>query len=132
MRDPALTPLGQVLLSAGAFGDIIDAERIDHNGPRPTPVAPGATAAYGDYLVSTVGCRTCHGANLSGGKDPDPKAPPAPNLTQSGDLRNWSEADFLTAARTRKSEFMPWKDLSRMTDDELKVIWLYLQSQSKR
>ncbi|MCL5950963.1 MAG: c-type cytochrome [Chloroflexi bacterium] len=132
MQDPALTPLGQVLLSAGAFGDIIDAERIDHNGPRPTPVAPGATAAYGDYLVRTVGCRTCHGANLSGGKDPDPKAPPAPNLTQSGDLRNWSEADFLTAARTRKSEFMPWKDLSRMTDDELKVIWLYLQSQSKR
>lgn len=128
MRDPQLTPLGQALVAAGAFGNIIDAEKIDHTGPRPTPVAPAVTAAYGDYLTRTVGCRTCHGANFAGGKDPNPKAPPAPNITQSGDLKTWSEQDFITAARTRKSEFMPWKDLSRMTGDELKAIWLYLKT----
>jgi cytochrome c5 len=128
MRDPQLTPLGQALVGAGAFGNIIDAERVDHSGPRPTPVAPAVTAVYGDYLIRTVGCRTCHGASLTGGKDPNPKAPPPPNITQSGDLKTWSEADFINAARTRKSEFMPWKDLNRMTDDELKAIWLYLKA----
>jgi mono/diheme cytochrome c family protein len=128
MRDPQLTPLGQALVAAGAFGNIIDAERINHNGPRPTPVAPAVTAAYGGYLVKTVGCRTCHGPDLSGGKPPNPQSPPAPNITQSGDLQAWSEADFTNAVRTRKSEFMPWKDLNRMTDDELKAIWLYLKA----
>ena len=128
VRDPELTPIGKVLLSVGAFGNVIDAEIVDHNSPRPTPVAPAVTAAYGDYLTKIVGCRTCHGENFAGGKDPNPEAPPAPNITQSGELKTWSEADFITAARTRKSEFMPWKDLSRMTDDELKALWLYLKT----
>jgi hypothetical protein len=26
------------------------------------------------------------------------------------------------------SEFMPWKALGNMTDDELKAVWLYLKS----
>jgi hypothetical protein len=26
------------------------------------------------------------------------------------------------------TEFMPWKDLAYMTDDELKAVYLYLQS----
>ena len=125
---PELTPLGQVLFAAGAFGNIIDAERIDQNGPRPAAVAPGVNTAYGDYLTKLIGCRTCHGDNFAGGKDPNPKAPPAPNITQGGILKTWSEADFITAARTRKSEFMPWRDLNGMTDDELKALWLYLKT----
>lgn len=126
--EPALTPLGRILVSSGAFGDTINAETIDHTGPRPAAPAAGVTAAYGEYLVKTFGCATCHGKDLSGGKDPNPAAPPAPNLTSAGELRLWKEADFLTAVRTRVAEFMPWKDMHQMSDDELKAIWLYLSS----
>lgn len=126
--EPALTPLGRILVSAGAFGDVISAETIDHTGPRPAAPAAGVTTAYGEYLAKTFGCATCHGKDLSGGKDPDPAAPPAPGLTRSGELRLWTEADFITAVRTRVAEFMPWKDMHQMTDDELKAIWLYLSS----
>jgi len=123
-----LTPLARILLGIGAFGDVISVEVIDHTGPRPVAPDAGVTVAYGDYLVKTFGCATCHGKNLSGGKSPDPAAPPAPNLTPGGELKIWREADFITAVRTRVDEFMPWKDLNEMTDDELKALWLYLQS----
>jgi mono/diheme cytochrome c family protein len=130
-----VTPLGAALIGAGAFGKIIAAEEIAHGGPRPPVVEPGVTVAYGDYLVRTGECRTCHGASLAGGKDPDPNAPPAPNLTPGGELAGWSEQSFLAAMRTgvtpagrRLSPYMPWKYVGQMTDDELKAVWLYLQS----
>ena len=122
------TPMAHILLAVGAFGDFISAETIDHSGPRPVAPAAGVTTAYGEYLVKTVGCADCHGKDLSSGKDPDPAAPPAPNLTRRGELRLWTEADFITAVRTRVAEFMPWKDMRNMTDDEVKAVWLYLQS----
>lgn len=123
-----LTPMGQILMGIGAFGDAIPAEVIDHTGPRPAAPAEGATVAYGGYLVKTMGCATCHGKELAGGKDPDPASPPAPSLTPFGELRLWTQADFLTAVRTRVAEFMIWKDMRNMTDDEVKAVWLYLQS----
>lgn len=127
-----VTPMARILMALGAFGDVLGVEVIDHNGPRPAAPAAGVTVEYGDYLVRTFGCRTCHGRELAGGKSPDPQAPPAPNLTPGGALRAWAEADFITAVRTRLSEFMPWKDLRNMTDDELKAVWLYVQSQPAR
>jgi mono/diheme cytochrome c family protein len=126
--DPTLSPPGKILIGVGAFGNVINAEAIDHTGPRPIAPAAGVTADYGKYLVTTFGCATCHGPGLAGGKDPDPSAPPAPNLTPGGELKIWTEADFLTAVRTRVAVYMPWKDLRNMTDDEVKAMWLYLQS----
>jgi mono/diheme cytochrome c family protein len=132
-----LTPLGHLLLAAGAFGQILDAEAIDHTGPRPVAPAPGANAVYGEYIVRVLECRTCHGPELTGGKDPNPDAPPGPNLTQSGELGGWTEADFIAAVRTGVtpsgrllSEYMPWKYFGRMSDDELSAVWLYLQTLS--
>jgi mono/diheme cytochrome c family protein len=133
--DPSLTPIARILAALGAFGEPFAAEAISHSAPRPAAPPPGATADYGGYLVNVLDCRTCHGAQLSGGKDPDPKAPPAPNLTPGGDLANWTQADFDKAmhtgvipnGRTLKS-FMPWKTYGQMTDDELKAIYLYLGS----
>ncbi|MCB0188115.1 MAG: cytochrome c, partial [Caldilineaceae bacterium] len=90
-RARSTTFLGRVLLAAGLFGDLIDAEQIDHMAPRPVAPPPGVTVAYGKYLVDTVGCYTCHGPQLAGGKDPDPPAPPGPNLTPSGNLGQWDE-----------------------------------------
>jgi len=94
-----ITPLGIALIGAGAFGDLIAAEKIDHQAARPPVVEPGVTVAYGDYLVRAGECRTCHGLNLNGGKDPDPNAPPAPSLTLRRIIR-WSEADLIRALRT--------------------------------
>lgn len=135
LQPTRVLPLGSILISAGAFGDVITAEEIDHEAVRPEIVEPGITAEYGDYLVRTGECRTCHGENLTGGKDPNPDAPPAPNLTRSGELLGWSEEDFINTLRTgvtpgghQLSDFMPWKYLGQMTDDELKAVWLYLRS----
>lgn len=130
-----ITPLGGALIGAGAFGDLMAAEHIDHLAPRPADVPPGVTVAYGDYLVRAGQCRTCHGPDLTGGKDPDPNAPRSPGLTQAGELSTWDEADFVQSLRTgnmpdglQMSPFMPWMYIGQMTDDELKAMWLYLQS----
>jgi hypothetical protein len=67
-----------------------------------------------------------------------PAEPPYPaNLTPdvATGLGQWSEADFLRVFREGKrpdgSEIkppMPWQAMGHMTDNELKAIWLYLQS----
>ena len=62
--------------------------------------------------------------------------PPGPDLTQSGELGGWTEQDFINTIRqgvtpdgdTLDSEEMPWDYYTRMTDDELKAIWMYLQT----
>ena len=130
-----ITPLGIVLIGAGVFGDLMAAEHIDHQAVRPEYVQSGVTVAYGDYLVRAGQCRTCHGPDLTGGKDPDPNAPPAPSLTRTGRLSTWKETDFIQALRSgstpdgrQMSPFMPWRYIGQMTDDELKAMWLYLQS----
>ena len=47
----------------------------------------------------------------------------------------WSEEDFIATLRTgmtpsghQLKESMPWKYFGQMTDDELKALWMYLQS----
>lgn len=131
----AIGPLGRVLFLAGQI-DLVPAEQIDHNGPRPTSPPVGVTAEYGEYLA--VGCIGCHGPGYSGGPIPGvpPEWPPAENLTPSGDLASWSEADFIETMRTGvtpsghelNSEYMPWPTIGKMTDEELQAIWLFLES----
>jgi mono/diheme cytochrome c family protein len=127
-NDFSFTIMGRVLLGAGVFGDVLNAETIDHAGPRPESPVFGATEEYGEYLVNTIGCHTCHGQELSGGQDPAPGAPPGPNLTPGGNLGGWTEATFITTVRTRQSEWMPFESLAKMSDDELRAIWTYLQA----
>lgn len=113
---------------------LIPAEVLSQ-GARPAPVEPAVSAAYGEYLVQTSGCRECHGQHLSGGKvGGDPSSPPAANLTPTG-IGSWSEADFFQALRQGKrpdgstiSDYMPWKSFGKMTDDELRAVWMYLQT----
>lgn len=122
------TLLGRVLLSAGLFGDLIDAENIDHTAPPPSSPPPGVTVVYGKYLADTFGCKTCHGPQLAGGKDPDPEAPTGPNLTPGGNLGQWDEQTFLATIRTRQSQWMAFEALNHMTDAELQALWRYLHS----
>jgi mono/diheme cytochrome c family protein len=129
------TFLGNVMYGAGVFGNLLRAGEIEKMNVATAP-APGVTSEYGQYLVNINGCHDCHGAQLSGGKPGDPKSPLAPNLTPGGELRAWSEADFIKALRTGltpsgtqlRDTFMPWKFKGLMTDDELKAAWAYLHS----
>lgn len=127
-NDKSLEIPGKILFALGAFGNVLQAETIDHTAPRLAAPAADASAAYGEYLVTSFGCTTCHGAQLAGGKDPNPDAPPGPNLTRGGSLSNWTDTDFINVIRTRKSEWMPFESLSKMTDQELTAIFRYLES----
>lgn len=127
-------PLAKIMLALGMLGDL-PAEAVSHDVHVSAP-SPGVTVEYGAYLVNTHDCHVCHGPNMNGGKFPDPTQNIiAPNLTPSGDLITWTEADFVNTIKTgvtphghQLSDNMPWKDFRNMTDDELKAIWAYLQS----
>ncbi len=133
--DVNFSVIAKILLATGSLNSLEVASAIDQNAPRPTAPQPGVNAAYGHYLEETHICQNCHGPNLAGGKNPDPNGPPVKNITPGGDLGHWSEADFVNAIRTGAlpdgktlNTAMPWKIYGGLTDDELKAIWLYLQS----
>jgi cytochrome c553 len=133
--EPEVSVMGRILLAAGMFGDVFPAEYIEHNRPFPTMPAIGANGEYGEYLAAATGCTSCHGEDLSGELF-DPEAPPAPDLTPVGELGGWSEAYFIQTFRIGGSpqsdeadhEFMPWDEYAKMTDEELKALWMYLKS----
>lgn len=128
-------PLGRLMVALGQFPPT-EAAVIDHHAPRPVAPKPGITVAYGEYLVRST-CSACHGDNLNGGsvRGLDGELEIALNLTPGGELAGWSEAEFMTALRSGVtpsgrvlSETMPWQYVGQMTDEELRSVWLYLQS----
>jgi mono/diheme cytochrome c family protein len=134
VADPNLSIIVRILVATGAW-HLDVASVINQSGPRPVAPPPGITPAYGEYLVHTRICRNCHGQNLAGGSNPDPTGPPVANITPGGDLGQWTEADFIKALRTGVTPQgktlkpgMPWRIYGRLSDDELKAIWAYLQT----
>lgn len=125
--------LGRVMMGAGMVPPFA-VDQIDHNKPIPPAPAQGVTAAYGEYLSRT--CTECHGENLNGAPfGPPGQEVPTPNLTPGGELLVWSEEDFMNTMRTgitpsghSMNEEMPWKYFGQMTDDELKALWMHLES----
>lgn len=121
--------VGLAALALGVVYLITDAQlnKTYQISVKPLPIPSDPTAvARGKHLVTTVGlCGECHGDNLAG-----------QNLTPGGELSTWTEADFMNTLRSgvnplgRKldPEMMPWCSLGKLSDDELKAIWLYLQS----
>jgi mono/diheme cytochrome c family protein len=132
--------LPRALLVAGAM-PLLPAEAMHDSAASPMTVTAAPTAEYGGYLAIVAGCRKCHGAGFSGGKMSfgDPSWGPSANLTRSGNLGTWSEAQFRQTVRTGKrpdgtvlKSPMPWRTVGTMTDDELHAVWLYLQSMPPR
>ena len=123
-------PIGRVIyLIAGL--PLLPAELIPANLARPV-IPEGPTVEYGKYLVDAGGCRNCHGENLGGAKQ---GPTPTPNLTPSGELGKWTEADFVKVIRTgvrpdgrTLSTFMPWQLMKGLTDTELSAYWAYIHS----
>lgn len=128
-----IEPVGRVMMAVGMMPPLA-VDRIDHSTPPPAAPEPGVTVAYGKYLSHT--CTECHGVNLNGAPfGPPGQEVPTPNLTPGGTLAAWSEAEFITTLRTgvtpggyELNEEMPWQSYGQMRDDELKALWLYLQS----
>jgi mono/diheme cytochrome c family protein len=131
------TPLARILLAAGMLGKL-PAEAVSHEVHITAPER-GDIVEYGKYLADTNDCRTCHGPNLNGGPFPDPTIKLiTPNLTPGSEVGFWSEADFIKTIRTgvtpgghQLNEHMPWQVYKLFTDDELKAIYMYLQSLPK-
>lgn len=111
----------------------------------------GPTAEYGGYLAQHVGlCADCHTprsgirstpnrSRLFAGSANPPKGFPANprNLTpdRATGIGEWSEEDFIRTLRTGVSRagfslnpFMPWRQIGRMPDDDLRAIYRYLRT----
>lgn len=141
----ALTPLGKALRATVLANPV---------GPSETPpaVSPrGATLENGRYLVESVAlCWSCHTqrneqtGELSGPRfggatgftevtDPGHVWAP-PNITSdptTGRLGAMSEDQFVTrfrAGRLLPGSPMPWQAFSRMSEEDLRAIYLYLKS----
>lgn len=136
LPESSLGPIARAMLVTNQKPPLLSAEVIDHTSLPPKSVVPAASAEYGAYQVTT--CTGCHGKNLGGGPVPfsPPDKPKAANLTPSGDLHNWTLAQFKTTLRTGLTpegrqldpQNMPWPLTAQMTDVELEALWLYFQS----
>ncbi len=133
-------PVGRVMLPLGVFDDmplpVFPAEVIDHDAPFVEALPAGATADYGEYLVSISLCTMCHGIELTGGPPFEPETPAAPNIAAHGAGGDWTLQEFIDTIRNGVTppgrqldpEAMPWEFYANMTDQELEAIWLYLGS----
>lgn len=128
-------PLGYILFAAGMFGEQA-ADIISHQNNITAP-EPGVTVEYGEYMLRISACQDCHGVDLAGGPYPDPSVVyTVPNITPGSEVGDWTEEEFLNTIRTRvnpagrglNTNLMPFEDINHLTDDELKAIFLYLQS----
>ena len=107
---------------------------IDHaNLPPPVKMQPTLSLEYGEYTADS--CKSCHGADLAGDPFLERLGTAAPNLTPIT-LGDWTEDDFLTAMHTGKTpsgyvinpELMPREAIGKLSEVELKALWLYMQS----
>jgi mono/diheme cytochrome c family protein len=137
-REKRFTPLGKIMFAAGVLPEL-PAETVSHEIHVDAPPA-AATVEYGEYLVNTHDCRLCHGQELNGGPFPDPTITKiSPNITPGGELAFWTDEQFINTIRTGTTpgghpldpNFMPWDFYRNFYDDELKAIWMYLQTLPK-
>lgn len=138
-RDLPATDVGMLARAIDLAGllELFPASAIDHAAVADSDPEPGRTVEYGEYLAGP--CMGCHGEHFSGG--PMPGAPPElgtpRNLTphETG-LAGWTEEDLRTVLRTGvtpdghqiDSAQMPWPAMSRMSDEEIGALFLFLQS----
>lgn len=124
---------------------------VGPSGPVLQSIQPDTTAEYGQYLANSVAnCRGCHtnrdlmtgafiGEDYAGGlkwettTDSGTWSITTPNLTphETGRIKGWTQEQFIARFRLGKTiegSHMPWGPFSRMSDDELKAIYKFLQT----
>ncbi len=128
LPETRLGPMGRFFLLQDL--PVLTAEFTDLNLQAVSMPEPGVTAEYGEYLSHL--CSLCHGKDFSGSNEPGAGL----NLTPAGDLGGWSETDFMNTLRTGMTpdgktldqEMMPVGIYGKLSDDELKAIWLFLKT----
>jgi cytochrome c553 len=91
--------------------------------------AAGINPEYGQYLATVGGCRECHGENFQSQEN---GPPPLVGLHN-----RWSEQQFVDTIRTGTTpegrtldpNEMPWKDYEKYSDEDLKAIYSFIQTQ---
>jgi mono/diheme cytochrome c family protein len=123
--------VGRIMVASGMLDAFFAARQVDHHAPFPSMPEIGANVATGEYYSRF--CRGCHGTDLHGGHVPDPAAPAAPNLVIT---KRWSEDQFIDVFRTGRTpeglalnpDYMPWRDIAKLSHDELRGLYMYLQT----
>ena len=125
-------PLARVVHTFGA--PLVPAELIDHTRQRNPAPPPGATMEYGEYVAGA--CRFCHGEDLGGREVGGAEgAPPSPPIGPAGTPSRWTDEQFIRTmrtgvtpeGRTLRNQYMPWKAIGELSDDELRGILMYLK-----
>lgn len=122
---------------------------VGPDGPIPASIKPDTTAAYGKYLSFFIAnCRGCHtnrslmtgaytGPEFAGGlklEALDGSYCVTPNLTpdkETGRISGWSLEQFINRFRMKRviaTSDMPWDQFRKMSDEDLKAIYYYLNS----
>ena len=126
------TPPGELTLLGLAMAGANMLPSIAEPPPESVPhVNRDTTAAYGQYMASWMNCRECHGPNLAGVSGG--LLGPAPSLRVA---QTWTADQFLAAMKTGVTPYgktldslrMPWRNISRFGDDELRAIHAYLRT----
>ncbi|HEX5651855.1 MAG TPA: cytochrome c [Chitinophagaceae bacterium] len=131
--------------SLNVMGRIVNAFLVKPMGPDgepPVSVKPDTTAIYGQYLANSIAnCGGCHtersmtgeftGEPFAGGSEIEGFITPNITTDSSSRIFGWSEKNFIERFRMGKvipKTPMPWNSYRRMSDDELKAIYRYLQT----
>ncbi|GAB3694347.1 c-type cytochrome [Spirosoma flavus] len=130
------TELGPILNIMTYLGKVplLSVEMIDHNRALVAKTDTSAGIAQGKYL--SVACSGCHRPSLKGGEAIVPSQPPIPDITRTGAVGKWSQAQFITTLRTGKTpgghqlknEDMPWQMTAQYSQKELVSLYQYLHS----
>jgi cytochrome c553 len=121
--------MGMLLYGSGMFP--LPAPAADHVAAPPQ----GVSAEYGKYVATFGECSGCHGPDVSG-VEATSMSPAVPNPRPI--INTWTLEQFVQTMRTgvRPSsmpftENMPWQNASKMTDDDLAALYLYLTAPIK-
>ena len=125
--------VGTVLTDLGKL-ELFPAEMIDHNRQLVKEVTAEVTVDFGKYL--SIACQGCHRANMKGGDPIAPGFPVVADISSTGNVAHWTEAQFINTLRTGQTPEgkvlnpaeMPWKMTAAYTDTELKALFLYLNT----
>jgi cytochrome c553 len=113
---------------------MVPAEIIDHSRPLTKSINREVSIELGQYL--SIGCEGCHRKTMKGGAPVAPGFPEVADITSTGNLGTWTEADFVKTLKTGvtpegkklKPEEMPWVSFQELTEKEYRSLFLYLKS----
>ena len=128
--------LGPVANVMGYLGKmpLLSVEKINHTRPILAKADTTEGAALGKYLA--ISCSGCHQADFKGGDPIAPGMPPVPDITSSGRVGKWTQAQFIATLRTGKTpsghqlknEEMPWKMTAQYEQKELASLYKYFRT----